>query len=392
MSNQGPPPQHEPMTSNDRVADVWYRWFKKFGPLLDNIDTLIESLQTGLDAAGNVSATSTFPTANNVLIVETAGTRNIIPSTVWTIDPTTGKMLGSKTGSSGSSDTTTFEIRSEFQAAFYPSGYGSVATAFLGGRRARGTIAAPTSVLANDALFNIGGRGNDGTSGILDGFSGTQALFSCRASENWSSTIKSTYWAMFTTTTGTTSQVERFRVDADGHTQPGSDNASNLGTAAKRWKEVFAANATINTSDARLKEITGTLDFAGRFVDAVEPILFRWLSGATDVIPDPSGAMEPNPAGDMDEHGNPVMQPRMIEVDVPGRRNHAGWLAQDIKAAMDAEGVDFSAWGLDDKNDPNSRQWTRPGELTAVLWEALRQTRAEVNELKSRIAQLEGTP
>lgn len=391
MSNQGPPPPHEPLIDeNRRPTRVWHAWFLKFAPLLDSIDALIESLQTGLAGAGNVSATSTFPTANNVLITETANTRNITPSTVWTIESGTSKFVGTKTGST-SADVTTFEIRSEFQAAFYPTAYGAVATAFLGGRRARGTMAAPAAIQTNDALFNIGGLGSDGTAGTVDGFSGTFALLSCRAAENWSTTGKGTYWAMFTTPVGSVAgQVERLRVEDGGHTRPGADNSYNLGTESQRWKEVFAANATINTSDARLKEITGTLGFAGRFVDAVEPIMFRWISGATDVIPDPSGALEPNPAGDIDDHGNPVMQPRMIEVDVPGRRNHAGWRAQDIKAAMDAEGIDFSAWGLDDKDDPNSRQWTRPGELTAVLWEALRQTRAEVETLKSRISQLEG--
>jgi len=36
--------------------------------------------------------------------------------------------------------------------------------------------------------------------------------------------------------------------------RPGSDNAINLGGAGQRWKEIFAANATINTSDERDKQ------------------------------------------------------------------------------------------------------------------------------------------
>lgn len=35
--------------------------------------------------------------------------------------------------------------------------------------------------------------------------------------------------------------------------EPGSDNTINLGGGALRWKEIFSANAVINTSDARLK-------------------------------------------------------------------------------------------------------------------------------------------
>lgn len=39
----------------------------------------------------------------------------------------------------------------------------------------------------------------------------------------------------------------------------GADNTINLGTASFRWKEVFAGNATINTSDERLKDWLGGL-------------------------------------------------------------------------------------------------------------------------------------
>lgn len=55
-------------------------------------------------------------------------------------------------------------------------------------------------------------------------------------------------------------------VNSSGTFYPSSDNVTNLGTASKRWKEVFAANATINTSDARLKEQDRSLSDAERAV------------------------------------------------------------------------------------------------------------------------------
>jgi hypothetical protein len=70
----------------------------------------------------------------------------------------------------------------------------------------------------------------------------------------------------------------------------------------------------------------------------------------------------------------------------PGRRAHAGFQAQEIKAAMDAAGTDFAAWGLDDAADPSSRQWTRPDQLIAVLWAALKETRAEVARMRKASA------
>lgn len=65
-------------------------------------------------------------------------------------------------------------------------------------------------------------------------------------------------------------------------TRPGADNTINLGTGSFRWKEVFAGNATINTSDERLKQWLGGLSPAQiraglRIADEIG--LFRWLDG-----------------------------------------------------------------------------------------------------------------
>jgi hypothetical protein len=65
----------------------------------------------------------------------------------------------------------------------------------------------------------------------------------------------------------------------------------------------------------------------------------------------------------------------------PGSRTHAGFLVQDIKRALDEAGLDFAAWGLDDKADPASRQWTRADQLIPVLWAALHETRRELAKL-----------
>ncbi|MFA7604882.1 MAG: hypothetical protein WCY29_17950 [Novosphingobium sp.] len=66
----------------------------------------------------------------------------------------------------------------------------------------------------------------------------------------------------------------------------------------------------------------------------------------------------------------------------PGARLHAGWLAQDVKAALDDVGVDCGAWGLEDADDPDSKQWLRPDQMTAILWQALRETRLELAALR----------
>lgn len=175
-----------------------------------------------------------------------------------------------------------------------------------------------------------------------------------------------------------TANTERLRIDATGTTHPGADNAYTLGTSSFRWASVWAANGTIQTSDARDKNIAARLDGlqAVAAVDAIAPVMFRWKVGSNRLVPSQT---ETEP----DWLGRPV--PKMVAEPQPGTRLHAGFIAQEVKAAMDAAGVDFGVWGLDDAADPDSRQWLRPDQMIPVLWAALKETRAEVAALRARL-------
>jgi hypothetical protein len=60
--------------------------------------------------------------------------------------------------------------------------------------------------------------------------------------------------------------------------QPAADNHFTLGSASMRWSEIFAANGTINTSDARKKENFRSIDAAQaeRFLAALKPVRYRF--------------------------------------------------------------------------------------------------------------------
>lgn len=157
------------------------------------------------------------------------------------------------------------------------------------------------------------------------------------------------------------------------HLYPANDNLWSLGSSGTRWAQVWAANGTIQTSDARDKtDIEPLRDAAAaRMVDAVEPVTFRWRVGGYVVV----GTKKID-----EEHpGEPITEAK------PGARRHAGFIAQDVRAAMSAQNLDFAAWGLDDKNDETSRQWLRPDQLVPVLWAALRETRARLAQLETQI-------
>jgi len=236
------------------------------------------------------------------------------------------------------------------------------------GAKARGSRATPAAVQANDTLLGFRGYGHTGT-GFLSGADGVAFLL--EAAETFvHGTNYGTQIRFMTTQNGTTANFERLRITDNGTVRPGADNAATLGSAMHRWSALWAANGTIQTSDARDKAIAGPLDFAAPMVDAIDPVLFRWLVGGNSQTSQRSVSDELQ-----DGEVSAELTPRA------GARLHAGFVAQDLKAAMDAAGVDFGAWGLDDKNDPASRQWTRPDQLIAVLWAALKETRMQVARL-----------
>lgn len=240
----------------------------------------------------------------------------------------------------------------------------------LSQRKARGTLAAKTAVVTGDVVQAFYGQAFDGT-----------AYIPC-ANLRWS--VEGTVSAgtvptmvEFWTFTAGTGFFRKFEVTSAGHARPSADNVYTLGDATNRWAAVHAANGTIQTSDARDKRVEGDLGFAARLVDRVDPVLFRWKVGGREMVASETETR-------LDEDGREC--PAIVARDRPGRRLHAGFRAQTLKAAMDAEGVDFGAWGLDDPADPESRQWTRPDQLVAVLWAALKETRADLARLKAAAA------
>jgi hypothetical protein len=143
-----------------------------------------------------------------------------------------------------------------------------------------------------------------------------------------------------------------------------TDNAYQCGFTGARWANVYAANGTIITSDERLKENFAECEFGLDMVLAVTPYQYTMKIGQNIVSED----------GD----GNPVVTPRK------GERIKYGWKAQDVKAFIGDRNL--SMWSLEDKDDPESIQSLTPTELIPVLWKAVRELKAEVDQLKAAAA------
>ncbi len=58
--------------------------------------------------------------------------------------------------------------------------------------------------------------------------------------------------------------------------EPYDDDDLTLGSASYRWKEVFALNATISTSDLRLKKNIETINYGLDVIEQLRPVTYEW--------------------------------------------------------------------------------------------------------------------
>ena len=114
--------------------------------------------------------------------------------------------------------------------------------------------------------------------------------------------------------TGTT---ERMRIDSIGTVRPSADNTQDLGSSSYRWAEIYAGNATINTSDRNEKQDIASLTLAEMLVAArlsTGFINFKWKD--------------------------------MVVEKGDDARLHSGAIAQDVQDAFTAEGLDAGDYAM----------------------------------------------
>ena len=135
--------------------------------------------------------------------------------------------------------------------------------------------------------------------------------------------------------------------DSDGSN---SDNDTDLGSSSARFKDIYATNGTINTSDRNEKQDIELLsDAEQRVAVAAKGLLrkFRWKSAA-------------------EEKGDDA-------------RIHFGIIAQDLQDAFTAEGLDAGRYGMfinstwtdEETGEERSRMGVRYSELLAFIIAAI---------------------
>jgi hypothetical protein len=324
-----------------------------------------------VDASGNLIASSAIITGN---ITATSGTFT------GTVYASSGTFTGTVTATSGTF-TGTIQATSGYigNAAtgwnFSASGYirnndGSTILYPTGGGSAYALIT-DRSISA----LNLNANGNISTVGSGNISTGTGIIYSNGTSGNRN------YFSYYNTISSQ-SISGGYGIDSDW--APNSDNTYNLGQATsagysanRRWQRLYSNNTTISTSDIRAKKDISDSPLGLDFITSLRPVNYRWITGNQKVVKDADG--NGIVIGETAE-GKPIYQME----EIPGKRLHYGFIAQEVKAALDASGVeDFAGWVQDDTSDPNSTQSLSYEQFIAPLVKA-------VQELTNRVKQLEG--
>jgi hypothetical protein len=129
----------------------------------------------------------------------------------------------------------------------------------------------------------------------------------------------------------------------------------DLGTASYRWEEVFAANATINDSDLRLKKNIQPTKLGLDFINDLNPVTYKWKK-------------KPE---------------RRIDT------THYGIIAQEVVETLKDHGVDsledFAGITYEEAEEGESYYGARYTEFIPILMKAIQELSAEVKELKEKI-------
>jgi hypothetical protein len=176
------------------------------------------------------------------------------------------------------------------------------------GKTRSSTVGGVTIVANGDTIGTLSFHGADG-SVMANGASISAVVDGSPAAGDMPARLS------FSTRPSAGSLTERLRIKADGTVRPGADNTQTLGEAATRWSVVYAGTGAINTSDEDEKQQVQPIYAAAlRAVRRVNLVQFKFNDA--------------------------------VERKGDGARWHFGVIAQQVREAFEAEGLDAFAYGL----------------------------------------------
>jgi hypothetical protein len=215
----------------------------------------------------------------------------------FSLNPGSGRTLGGQL--------TFFDWEGQFMNSACHIGTGSIAP------HADGTGGLGTSTL-NWSLVRTKSVRNDTSDLNLRG--NTSVSFSAGGSASRAS-VSTSAFSVFPNQTNIRLSVTNAAVTFDTVTRPAVDNTHTLGDASFRWDQLFAANATINTSDVRCKQDIDLIE--DKILDTwgkIEWVKYRWID--------------------------------RVELKGENARSHFGLIAQHIKTVFESDGLNPFEYGI----------------------------------------------
>lgn len=186
-----------------------------------------------------------------------------------------------------------------------------------------------------------------------------------------------------------------------GDWSPLSDSTESLGISTRRWRDVWSVDTSINSSDFRFKKDIANSNLGLSFIKKLNPISYKWKNSKAEMVLEEATEQRETAPGVKEDvvvmlpkiSGYNAKGEEIIEtISSEGVRTHYGFIAQDVKAALDSEGVgdNFAGWVLDDKDDPESKQNLRYSEFISPLTKAVQELSDMVESLQQEINTLKG--
>jgi hypothetical protein len=171
-----------------------------------------------------------------------------------------------------------------------------------------------------------------------------------------------------------------FQIVSDGSTdiamfpnsavKAGADNAYTMGASGARWSAIWAANGTIQTSDARQKKDITPTKLGLDFIMQLNPVSYKWKNGGNKV--------ETSEA----ENENEVVKRTLTPIS--GKRTHYGLIAQEVKEVLGD--IDFGGYVHDEETDTMALRYD---QFISPLIKAIQEQQAQIEELKAQITELQ---
>lgn len=166
--------------------------------------------------------------------------------------------------------------------------------------------------------------------------------------------------------------TRRLQVNPWGHFEPTSDDSQDLGHASYRWRDIYAGNATINTSDVNAKKDITDSALGTAFIRALRPVEYRWKDVQHEVL------IENGVSGNPDVYETQT---------VTHTRLHSGFIAQEVLTVLDNLGIDHGMYIDPNRNGVTGAQTgLRYVEFIAPLCKAVQELDARLTALEQALS------